>query len=98
MTREVTLNVGGAPIPLDYFVERFVDHTVVGMIAALEGTGEIGTLDLTIDGDAVAVTLNDAPLPVNAFVSKIIGSTVRGMVSVLKGVSDTTRIKILVRR
>jgi len=92
------MNVGGATIPLDYFVEGFVDHTVAGMMAALEGTGEISTLEMTLDGDAVAVTLNDAPVPVNAFVSKIIGSTVRGMVSVLKGVTDPTRIKITIQR
>ena len=70
MTKKVSLLVNDAPIPLDYFVENFIDHTTGAMIASLEGTGEIKTLDLTVDGDKVAVNLNGADIPVNPFVTK----------------------------
>ena len=98
MTRQVKLLVNDAPIPLDYFVEGFVDHTVGGMIASLEGTGEIDSLDLSIEGDKVVINLNNTDIPANAFVCKIISSTVAGMLSTLKGVSDIKKVKITIQR
>ena len=99
MTRKVSLLVNDAPVSLDYFVESFIDHTVAGILAALEGTGEIDTLALVIDGDTVAVTLNGAVLPLNAFAQKIIKSTVTGMISPLKGVSGRVgKVKISTSR
>ena len=65
MTRQVKLLVNDAPIPLDYFVEAFVDHTVGGMIASLEGTGEIENLELSIEGGIVTIILNGANVPAN---------------------------------
>ena len=94
MTRQTTLTVNDSPIPVDYFVEGFIDHTVGGMLAALEGTGEIKELALNIDGDKVTVNLNNAPVPVNEFVSKIIRNTIVGMVSSLKGVSEVKKLAI----
>ena len=41
MTRRINLSVNEVPVEIDYFVQGFIDHTVAGMIAALEGTGEI---------------------------------------------------------
>jgi len=98
MTRKVSLMVNDAPISLDYFVEDFIDHITGGMIASLDGTGEIKTLELTVDGDKVAVNLNDAEVPVNAFVAKIFRATVEAMVSTLKGVSAVNRVKINITR
>ena len=98
MTRQVSLLVNEAPIELDYFVQGFIDHTTGGMIAALEGTGEMKTLELSIDGDKVAVSLNSAEVPVNPFVSKIIRSTVVAMVSTLKGVGEIDRVKLNIVR
>ena len=98
MTKEVKLLVNDAPIPLDYFVEGLVDHIVGGIIASLESTGEIEIVDLTIEGDEVAVNLNNSPVPINAFVQKIIKSTVTGMISVLKGVGEIDKVKISIKR
>ncbi|MFC2066003.1 hypothetical protein ACFLUO_02935 [Chloroflexota bacterium] len=96
MTRQVNLSVNDAPIPVDYFVAGFIDHTVRGMLAALEGTGEIKTLDITIEGDKVAINLNGAEVSINFFVGKIIKNTVVGMLSSLKGVSEINRVKITI--
>jgi hypothetical protein len=86
MTREISLTVNERPIALDYFVQGFVDHTVGGMLGALEGTGEIRNLELTVDGNQVTIDLNHAVIPTNPFVSTIIRNTVAGMMSSLEGV------------
>ena len=98
MTRQVNLLVNDAPVALDYFVQGFIDHTMGGMLLALEGTGEIKSLDIAIDGDEVTVNLNDAMVPTNTFVNKIIKNTIVGMVSSLKGVSEIKRINISIKR
>ena len=98
MTSQTSLLVNNAPIPTDYFVAEFIEHTVAGMMASLEGTGEIKSLDITIDADNVTINLNDAPVPVNVFVSKIVKNTITGMVSSLKGVSEINQVKITVER
>ncbi|MBI2854443.1 MAG: hypothetical protein HYX87_05930 [Chloroflexi bacterium] len=98
MTRQVTLAVNDNPIPIDYFVQAFIDHTVAGMIEALEGTGPIKKLNLAIDGDKVAIDLNGKPVPTNAFASQMVRSTLSGMVLPLKGVKDTTKIRVNVAR
>ena len=98
MTGQVTLQVNEAPIPLYYFAEGFVDHTLSGIVAALKGTGEIASLDVAIDGESVSVTLNGAVVPVNLFASKIIRNTLTGLVSSLKGVGVAEKIAIAIRR
>jgi len=98
MTRQVNLSVNDIPIELDYFVQGFIDHTMGGILLALEGTGEIKSLDIVIEGDEVRLDLNDAELPLNPFVTKIIRNTVIGMVSSLKGVSEINKISISIRR
>ncbi len=97
-SKQISLSVNDAPIGLDYFVQGFIDHTVSGMLAALEGTGEIKSLDLTIRGDEVTINLNDAVVPIKPFVNKIIRSTVVGMVSSLKGVSDIDRMTVFIQK
>ena len=90
MTREIKLTVNDKPIQIDYFVAGFIDHTVTGMLAGLEGTaeGKIKSAEINIDGAAVAVNVDNSPLPINAFVIKIIGSTLKGLLSTLKGVDS----------
>jgi sulfur carrier protein ThiS len=90
--------INDAPIRTDYFVEGFIDHTISGMIEALEGTGKIKDLNLTVEGDKVTVNLNGAVVPTNAFTSKIIKSTIIGMVSTLKGVADIKKLSIVVHK
>ena len=98
MTRQISLLVNSQPIPLDYFVAGFIDHTVGGMLAALEGTGAIDTADISIEGETVAIDLNNAPVPIKPFVSKIMRNTIVGMVSPLKGVSEISSLKVSVKR
>jgi len=98
MTRELSLLVNDAPIALDYFVQGFIDHTLGGILAALEGTGEIKTLDVAIEGDEVTINLNNTVVPINPFVNKIIRNTIVGMVSSLKGVSQINKMNISLRR
>lgn len=94
MTVSLALTVNDNPISTDYFVQDFIDHTVSGMLEALEGTGEIRDLKLAIDGDKVTINLNGDTVPINPFVNKIIKSTTFGMVSVLKGVGEIKTLAI----
>lgn len=98
MTVNLSLMINDAPIPTDYFVEGFIDHTISGMIEALEGTGKIKDFNLIIEGDKVTVNLNGAVVPTNAFASKIIKSTIIGMVSTLKGGADIKKLSIVVHK
>jgi len=98
MSRRVVLSVNHMPIEVDYFIQGFIDHTVGGMVGALEGIGEIRTLDIAIDEAEVKVTLNGADVSVNAFVTRIIKNTVFGMVSSLKGVDDIDRLNLSIER
>ena len=99
MTKQVTLSVNDASIELDHFTQGFIYHTVSGILASLNGTGEIGSLDLSIDDSGqVIINLNNALVPANTFVSKIIKNTIVGMVSSLKGVSEIKRLKITIKK
>ena len=98
MTKQVSLSVNDAPIETDYFVQGFIDHTLGGILAALEGAGEIEILDVFIEGDEVKINLNNALVPTNPFASKIIRNTIVGMVSSLKGVNKINKVKISIRR
>ena len=98
MTREVSLFVNDSPVALDYFVQSFIDHSLGGMLAALEVTGEIRTLDVTIEGDKVAINLNSALVSTNPFVNKIMKSTIVGMLSSLRGVDEINKVKIDIKR
>lgn len=97
-SKQVSLSVNNIPIELDYFVHDFIDHTVGGIIAGLQDTGEIETLELSIEGDEVTINLNNAVVPIKSFVTKIIRNTIAGMVSTLKGVNDTNKVNISIRR
>lgn len=97
MTREVSLLVNDQPIGLDYFIQGFIDHTTGGMLAALEGVGEIKSADISIGGDKVTINVNNALVPINPFVSMIIRNTVVGMVSSLKGVDEVNTVSITIK-
>ncbi len=98
MTRRIALSVNDKPIELDYFVQSFIDHTTGGMVEALEGTGTIKTLDISIAASEVRLTLNGVTVPMNAFASKIVMNTISGMISSLKGVGDISQLKISIER
>ena len=96
-SRQVSLSVNDVPIELDYFVQGFIDHTIRGMISAVEGVGEVKTLDISIEADKVTINLNSTSVSINPFVTKIIRNTVIGMVSSLKGVTEINGISISIR-
>jgi hypothetical protein len=99
MTVELSLTVNEEPIQTDYFVAGFIDHTVSGMVESLEGTGKVKDLELTLDGEEVAIILNGKTVPINAFVKLIFKSTLTGMVSPLKGVKGKVKnLKIVIRK
>ena len=98
MTDEITLLINGAPVGLNYFVRGFIENTAGGMIASLEGTGEIETLDISIEGGEVKINLNNTPVPTNPFAGKIIRNTISGMVSPLKGVSEINTLKLSIKK
>lgn len=98
MTRQVSLLVNDQPIELDYFVQNFIDHTIGGILAGLEGVGEIKSVVISIEGDKVTINLNNAVLPINPFVSKIVRNTTVGMVSSLKGVGEISRVNITIKK
>ena len=98
MTVILNLSVNDVPIKTDYFVAGFIDHTVSGMIEALEGTGKIKNLNLVIDGDSVTINLDGVPVPVNVFASKIIKATTIGMLSTLKGVNDVKKLNLILSK
>ena len=97
-SRQVDLSVNDAPIELDYFVQGFIDHVMGGIVAALRGTSEVESLDVSILGDRVTINLNNVVIPINPFVSKITRNTIVGMVSSLKGVSNVDRMNLSIRR
>jgi hypothetical protein len=91
VTKQVSLSVNNIPINLDYFVESYVDHVVGGIIGSLNDTGEIETLELSIDNEGqVKINLNNADVPLKVFPTEIIKRTIEGMILPLKGVDRVT--------
>ena len=95
---QVSLSVNDAPIALDDFVQGYIDNVVGGILASLKGTGEIKSVDLTIEADQVSIALNTAAVPLNPFATRIIRNTMVGVVSSLKGVGAIERMQIRIRR
>jgi hypothetical protein len=98
MSRKTSLTVNNVSIKLDYFVESYVFHVTSGIIASLNNTGPIKTLDLTLDdtGD-IKIDLNGTGVPLKPFPVEIIRNTLAGMTANLKGVKGelkTLEIKL----
>ena len=98
MTRQVSLLVNDQSVEIDYFVQGFIDHTIGGILAGLEGTEEIKSMDASIEGEKVVINLNNVLVPTNPFVSDLIRNTIVGMVSSLKGVSKVDKVNITIAR
>lgn len=99
MTRQISLSVNDIPINLDYFVGEYIDHVVGGIVASLRDTGEIESLELTIDNEGqVTINLNSAAVPLTPFPIEIIKSTIMGVVAPLKGVGEVNRLEIAIKR
>jgi len=98
MTRQVSLLVNDQPVEIDYFVQGFIDHTIGGILAGLEGAEEIKSMDASMEGEKVVINLNNALVPTNPFVSDLIRNTIVGMVSSLKGVGKIDKVNITITR
>ena len=97
-SRQVDLSVNNVSIELNYFAQGFIDHTIGGMVAALEGVGEADAIDISIEEDKVTVDVNNTSVPINEFVTNIIRNTIIGMVSSFKGVSKIDEVHIGIRK
>lgn len=97
MARQVSLSVNDTPIEIDEFVQVFIVRTIGGILSVLKNTGEIESLNLSIEGDAVSIELNNKSVPLSPFVAKITRNTVAGMISALKGVSEINKVHINIR-
>jgi hypothetical protein len=97
-SRQVSLSVNEVNIEIDYFVQGFIDHTIGGILAGLEGTGEIKSSDIDIEGDKVTITLNDSAVSLNPFAARIVRNTIIGMVTSLKGMDAINKVAIRIRR
>jgi hydrogenase maturation factor len=98
MTKWISLSVNNALIEMDYFVQRFVDHTVGGIVSSLQGVADVSDIEVKIEGSDVSIFVNGGDVPLNDFVAAIVSNTVRGMVSSLKGVESTEKIRIGIQR
>ncbi len=98
MTVKLTLKVNDTPVPADYFVESFIDHTVSGMIESLEGTGDIKDLKISVVANKVNINLNGNQITLNEFVNKFVRGTIIGMVSNLKGVKDIKNLDLEIHK
>ena len=96
-TKQIALSVNKAPIELDYFVQEYIDHVVDGILASLNNTGEIESLELSLNNEGqVTINLNGSDVPLKYFPNDIIKSTILGMVSTLKGVGEVDRLEITI--
>ena len=98
MTREVNLLVNETPVNLNDFARGFIDSTLCGMLAPLEGVGEIETLDISIESDTIIIYLNGTQVPTNLFVSNVFKNTIVGLVSSLKGVGEVKKVELSIKR
>ena len=96
MAVNLILKVNDAPINTDHFVAGFVEHTVSGMVASLEGAGNADNMALSVDGEIVRLELNGIHLPTNVFAGRLIKSTIMGMLAPLKGVKDVKKVSIVI--
>lgn len=87
-TRQITLKANDIPVEIDYFVWRYVDHIVGGIVPCLHSTGDIQTVDLPSSDENTILILNKDTVQMNSFVQQIVRNTVEGIVSSLKGIEQ----------
>jgi hypothetical protein len=90
--------VNGKLIEIDDFVQRFIEHTVRGMLSALEGVSEAEHVNVSIGGDDIEINVNNKRLLIKPFVCKIIRNTIMGIVKSLNGVTDIGTINISISK
>jgi hypothetical protein len=98
VSRQVSLSVNDAPIELNDFVQKYINHVVGAILTSLRGTAEIESIELTIDGDRISIVRNTDAVPLNPFATRIIRNTILGMVSSLKGVSMIDKVQLVITK
>ena len=98
MTREINLSINGVPVDLNDFAQGFIDSTLGGMLAPLNGIGEVKSLDISIENDTIIIYLNGTQVPTNLFVSNVFKNTIVGMVSSLKGVGEVKKVALNIKK
>ena len=93
-SQKVSLSVNYVPIPIEDFVQEFINKVVTGMLSVLKGVDEIRSVGLSFDGGEVVINVNDNVVPSNGFVNEFIRNTVTGMVTSLKGVDQVDKLEI----
>ena len=98
MTLKINVLVNGNPVNLNDFAQGIFGSTLGGMLAPLDGIGEIETLNISIEGDTIIIYLNGTQVPTNIFVSNFFKNTVLGMVSSLKGVGEVKNVELSIKK
>ena len=93
-SRKVSLSINDVPVPIEDFVQEFINKVVTGMLSVLKGVDEIRSVGLSFDGDEVVINVNDTVIPSNDFVNEFVRNTVTGMVTSLKGVDQVDKLEI----
>ena len=91
-----TLLINDTTVELNPFIEGFLGKTVAGAVSALRGAENMQSLEVSLKGREVRVTVNGTQLPLTGFPEEIIASTLLGMVSPLKGVDEVDSLDIKV--
>jgi hypothetical protein len=98
MTRKITLLVNNTPVEIDYFVQNFLDHTIVGMVSSLEGVKEIRDLEVFIEEAQTRLLVNGSVLPTNEFVNDLFRKTLLGLLSALKNIPEIRQLTLGIQR
>ena len=93
-SKKVELSVNYVPVNIEDFVQQFIESVITGILGALKGCREAQEIRLSIDGDAVDITLDSDVIQLNPFVNTFVRNTVIGMVSSLKDVGQIERLEI----
>lgn len=93
-SRKVSLYINDVPVPIEDFVQEFINKVITGMLSVLKGVDEIRRVDLFFDGDEVVINVNDTVVPSNDFINEFVRNTVTGMVTSLKGVDQVDKLEI----
>ena len=84
MNFKAKLRVNKITVEMNPFVEDFVAHTVVGMVASLRGVDKLQSLDMHQEKGDVKIKVNGDYIPLTPFPNDIIWTTLTALISSLK--------------
>ncbi|MBT9148850.1 MAG: hypothetical protein AAGB97_04600 [Dehalococcoidia bacterium] len=90
------LQVNKISIEMNPFVEGFLAHIAVGVVASLKGAESVQHLEIRQEKGNVKISVNGRDVPLTPFPNDIICSTLTGLVSSLKEVTDIESLDISV--